>query len=88
MDEILKTDKGRQILEELGGGKCSAKNQGCTATVVLFSKQELYIANCGDSRTIILYKDQRVEQPLEDHKPDNQSEKKRIQGAGGFVSEG
>jgi len=60
---------------------------GCTANVALLYKTTLYVANAGDSRTIL----SRDGQPLMlsiDHKPDLVGEKTRIEKAGGFVSDG
>ena len=61
---------------------------GCTANVCLIHKnQTIYVANSGDSRTVIC----RNGAPKElstDHKPDLPQEKARIEKAGGFVSDG
>lgn len=65
-------------MSDITEGKSSARQSGCTAVVILLSKKDLYIANCGDSRCIIQYKNMEVIQPLEDHKPENPKEKKRI----------
>lgn len=88
MDEILSSSQGQQILKDLGDDKSNYRNIGCTANVVLISKKDLYVANCGDSRSVLQFKDQSVEQLSEDHKPDSPKEKKRIVKAGGFVSDG
>lgn len=47
-----------------------------------------YVANAGDSRCVLSTLDNTVIALSEDHKPDNANEKKRIEEAGGFVSEG
>ena len=61
---------------------------GCTATVVLITKTDIYCANAGDSRTVLGRSNGTMCMPLsEDHKPDNEDEKKRIEAAGGFVEE-
>lgn len=60
---------------------------GCTANVALLHKNTLYVANAGDSRTIL----GRGSEPYflsKDHKPDLVEEKNRIEKAGGFVSDG
>lgn len=61
---------------------------GCTAVVVLVtSDNKVYVANAGDSRTVMGIKG-RVKSLSFDHKPANEEEKVRIQGAGGFVEYG
>ena len=60
---------------------------GCTANVVLIYKNQIYVANSGDSRSI-LYSEGRVFELSKDHKPDNDIEKARIMKAGGFVVNG
>jgi len=47
----------------------------------------MYVANAGDSRTLLSCKGKPVEMS-EDHKPENEIEKKRITGAGGFITDG
>jgi len=44
----------------------------------------MYIANCGDSRSVMC-RDGRVNFATQDHKPINPAEKERIQNAGGSV---
>jgi serine/threonine protein phosphatase PrpC len=59
---------------------------GSTACVaaVDFSKQEIVVANIGDSRAILVRDGKDI--PLsEDHKPENPEEKERIENAGGRV---
>ena len=61
---------------------------GCTATVVLVTKTDIFCANAGDSRSVLGRSNGTMCCPLsEDHKPDNEMEKKRIEAAGGFVEE-
>lgn len=60
---------------------------GCTANVALLHKNTLYVANAGDSRSVLCCKGKPEEMSI-DHKPDLQGEKMRIQKAGGFVSDG
>lgn len=66
-----------------------AKYTGCTATVVLVTKDSLICANAGDSRTVLARSSgsKMCEELSFDHKPDNDDEKKRILAAGGFVEE-
>ncbi|KAI9664578.1 MAG: Protein phosphatase 2C 2 [Bathelium mastoideum] len=60
---------------------------GCTASVAIMSKNKIYVANSGDSRTVLGIKGRA--KPLSfDHKPQNEGEKARICAAGGFVDFG
>ncbi|KAI9892271.1 MAG: Protein phosphatase 2C 2 [Vezdaea aestivalis] len=60
---------------------------GCTASVAIVSKTKIYVANAGDSRTVLGVKGRA--KPLSfDHKPQNEGEKARITAAGGFVDFG
>lgn len=57
---------------------------GCTATTAIVTNDRIYVANSGDSRTIIGVKG--IAKPLSfDHKPQNEGERARIVAAGGFV---
>ena len=66
-----------------------AKFCGCTATTVLITPTHLICANAGDSRVVLGRSGgDEVCCPLsEDHKPDNDGEKRRIEAVGGFVEE-
>jgi serine/threonine protein phosphatase PrpC len=59
---------------------------GCTASVILITKTELYCANAGDSRTVLCKKG-RAKDLSVDHKPDLPSERNRIEKANGFVED-
>jgi hypothetical protein len=59
---------------------------GCTACVALITKDHIICANSGDSRCVMARGNQALEMS-EDHKPDNEGEKKRIEEAGGFVED-
>ncbi|GJJ15760.1 hypothetical protein Clacol_010038 [Clathrus columnatus] len=61
---------------------------GCTAVAALLtSDKKVYVANAGDSRSIISVKGEA--KPLSyDHKPQNESESSRITAAGGFIEFG
>ncbi|KAL5120466.1 Protein phosphatase 2C 2 [Pleosporales sp. CAS-2024a] len=81
-DGFLATD--RAILSD---PKYEEEVSGCTATVAILSKDKIYCANSGDSRTVLGVKGRA--KPLSfDHKPQNEAEKARIQAAGGFVDFG
>ncbi|KAK5195592.1 Protein phosphatase 2C 2 [Exophiala xenobiotica] len=60
---------------------------GCTASVGVISRDKIWVANAGDSRTVLGVKGRA--KPLSfDHKPQNEGEKARISAAGGFVDFG
>jgi serine/threonine protein phosphatase PrpC len=60
---------------------------GCTAVSCLVTPSNLIIANCGDSRAIVVG-DNEVKFATEDHKPTNEIERTRIMNAKGFVQMG
>ncbi|KAG8528048.1 Protein phosphatase type 2C 3 [Bacidia gigantensis] len=81
-DGFLATD--RAILSD---PKYEEEVSGCTASVGLISKTTIYVANAGDSRTVLGVRGRA--KPLSyDHKPQNEGEKARICAAGGFVDFG
>lgn len=63
-----------------------ADTTGCTACVALITKTEIYVANAGDSRCV-LAKNGIAINMSEDHKPELEFERIRIEKAGGFVEE-
>ena len=60
---------------------------GCTANVALIYKNQLYVANSGDSRSVLCSRKSSFPMSI-DHKPDEASEFSRIKEAGGFVAYG
>jgi serine/threonine protein phosphatase PrpC len=84
----------RKMLEHSG----KFANQGCTALFALVSQEGILLANAGDSRAIMSRR-RAFSGPLpvcgsnydiqstRDHKPNVSSEKKRIEKAGGHVTE-
>ena len=64
-----------------------AQDTGTTCCVVLITKENIYCANSGDSRAILVKKGTIVVELSEDHKPDNTNEEKRINAANHFVSD-
>ncbi|KAF5466877.1 hypothetical protein F2P56_016760 [Juglans regia] len=62
-------------------------NCGSTACVAIFRKNQLVVANAGDSRCVISKKGQAYNLS-KDHKPDLEIEKDRILKAGGFIQYG
>jgi len=94
MDDLLQTNEGRKELSQIKNGDDDDKGDyqtesfaGCTANVALIVKNELYVANAGDSRCI-LFSDGKAIAMSEDHKPDLDQEKDRIQKAGGYIVDG
>ena len=65
-------------------------SSGSTCNVLVIDKKRkmFYLANLGDSRAIIMYKNGKFQQISEDHKPDHKKEKRMICEKGGFVSGG
>ena len=61
------------------------RNSGSTANVVLLTDDKIYVANAGDSRSILVRKNEVVELS-KDHKPELKSEKARIEKCGGRVT--
>ncbi|GLU21241.1 hypothetical protein SLE2022_373900 [Rubroshorea leprosula] len=60
------------------------RDDGSTASTAVLVGSHLYVANVGDSRTIISKAGKAI--PLsEDHKPNRSDERKRIENAGGFI---
>ena len=60
---------------------------GTTANVLIIQDKKLYFANAGDSRSVICKKGQGFPMST-DHKPGIPAELKRIEKAGGWVSDG
>lgn len=87
IDEILVSPDGQKQLKNFVDKESNESNAGCTANVVLIKDKKIYIANAGDSRSL-LYKNGKVTRLSEDHKPDNEIEKQRISNAGGFIIDG
>lgn len=90
MDEMMQSREGQRELNQLNPDSFGENNKsyaGCTATVVLVTKTEIYCANSGDSRTV-LAKGGQAKDMSKDHKPDDSEEMRRIMNAGGFVEDG
>jgi len=98
IDKLLESEEGRTELEAINKVITAnnsqipqepseiAKYVGCTACVALITKTEIYVANSGDSRCVLSKSGISINLS-EDHKPDNELEKKRILKAEGFVEE-
>ncbi|EXB95021.1 putative protein phosphatase 2C 76 [Morus notabilis] len=64
--------------------KDTYRDDGSTASTAVLVGNHLYVANVGDSRTIIS-KDGTAIPLSEDHKPNRSDERKRIESAGGVI---
>ncbi|KDP25303.1 hypothetical protein JCGZ_20459 [Jatropha curcas] len=70
--------------EDMEAMDCPEKTMGSTAVVVMVGKEELVVANCGDSRAV-LYRGGMAMALSNDHKPDRPDERERVEAAGGRV---
>ncbi|KAA3457043.1 putative protein phosphatase 2C 51 [Gossypium australe] len=78
--------------EEVTGVECGTtaavdevmETMGSTAVVVLVSREEVVVANCGDSRAVLCRAGTAVALS-HDHKPDRPDERDRVEAAGGRV---
>lgn len=71
-------------MDFLDAEKDTFRDDGSTASTALLVGNRLYVANVGDSRTVISKAGKAI--PLsEDHKPNRVDERKRIENAGGVV---
>jgi serine/threonine protein phosphatase PrpC len=102
MDEMMLSTSGQEALKKIalevstditqaGDDNNVALRVGCTAVVVLVTPTHIYCANSGDSRSVLARSADNESVTAvalsEDHKPDNELEQKRIEAAGGSVSE-
>ncbi|XP_077284941.1 putative protein phosphatase CG10417 isoform X2 [Arctopsyche grandis] len=78
-DEDEMNDFSMRIKNEPGS------NSGCTAVVALLHRDQLYVANAGDSRCVVCRNGEAVDMSI-DHKPEDDIELDRIIKAGGKVS--
>ncbi|CAD8058866.1 unnamed protein product [Paramecium primaurelia] len=60
---------------------------GTTANIILVTKDQIYCANIGDSRSVGIQKGKPIIMSF-DHKPTHAKERSRICNAGGFVADG
>ncbi len=102
IDELIQTSAGKQKLQTYkknndGGGLFGRQSEdiaytaGCTACSALITPTDIYVANAGDSRAVLVKKlpgDKflGIEMSV-DHKPELPEERKRIEKAGGFVED-
>lgn len=86
MDKLLKTEKGQKSLKKHQKEEDALnKHAGCTALILLITKQKYYTANIGDSKAILFTLEEEIENLSFAHNPINKNEKKRIEKAGGYV---
>ena len=79
----------RKIREKMGVEEVWKSRAGCTASVVLITRDQIYCANAGDSRTVISKNDGKQSEALSyDHKPNDEVELNRIKSAGEKVRRG
>lgn len=72
---------------EMSSNSNVAFNIGCTANVLVIDDNELYFANAGDSRSILIKKGEAISMSI-DHKPELPNEASRISKAGGKITDG
>ncbi|XP_075477713.1 protein phosphatase 2C 51-like [Primulina tabacum] len=81
-EEIFDESKRQEV--EAGREPVAERMMGSTAVVVLVGREDLVVANCGDSRAVLCRG--RAPVPLSsDHKPDRPDEKERVEAAGGSI---
>lgn len=79
--EILIADQ--KIVDDL---RSQDRSTGSTAVIAVIDGPKLTVANVGDSRAIMGFSNGTAVPLSFDHKPDGESEKARIEKAGGFVT--
>lgn len=86
----MMTKEGREELINsvnlISDGKLQSE-AGCTATGILITKNKIYCANIGDSRTVLSKNMSAIDLSI-DHKPDQITERRRIYKADSFVQYG
>jgi serine/threonine protein phosphatase PrpC len=89
MDELIVSEPGAKELNEKRGSQYEqvSSHTGCTANVVLITPKKYYIANAGDSRSVLCRAGKAIALS-DDHKPENIDEENRIKKAGGTITMG
>ena len=77
-EENFKKEEGLNEKGEIKDGS------GSCGIIAMIKDKKCIIANVGDSR-LVIYKNGKVSFTTEDHKPGSESEKKRIEAAGGTI---
>jgi len=83
MENYIRLQKFEQAEK---GEDFMADNVGCTAICVMVRNEDVVAANAGDSRAILCRAGKAVELSF-DHKPAQETEKKRIEAAGGYLED-
>ncbi|XVF51331.1 hypothetical protein PTKIN_Ptkin04bG0176300 [Pterospermum kingtungense] len=73
-----------EVMSSGGTEDVALKTTGSTAVVVLVGREEVVVANCGDSRAVLCRGGAAVALSR-DHKPDKPDERERVEAAGGRV---
>ncbi|CAD8181481.1 unnamed protein product [Paramecium octaurelia] len=85
MDELMFAEEGQLELQLIkNSNEKGGFDGGCTANVALFYKNTLYVANVGDSRSVLCRNNTNYDMSY-DHKPEIYKEKQRIENAGGVI---
>ena len=77
----------KACFEKLGEDYTGGDETGTTATVAILLGDKIWVANVGDSRTILVKQDGTVIQASEDAKPMIARYQKKIERLGGFIDE-
>ena len=84
----MQTEEGKEelltLISESNQGYAEESYAGCTSTVVLITRKEVYCANAGDSRTVLAQRGTAKDLSI-DHKPDDPEELSRIENSGNYV---
>ena len=88
LDEILLAISENSASAEQKNLSRIAQRSGATGIIGLITPTDIFIANAGDSKSFLCFKDKTVKQMTIEHKPLLENEKKRITTAGGKISEG
>lgn len=86
-DELKKIRRDNRGDNENGDEDTIANTTGCTANVLIITPDKFYVANAGDSRSVLSRAGKQLALS-EDHKPESEVEKSRITKAGGTISNG
>lgn len=83
------TEEGQAELSVLQGADDDTMKSfaGCTSAVVLVTRNEVYCANAGDSRSVMAQRNTAKDLSV-DHKPDDPGELARIEASGNYVEQG
>ena len=79
-DAILSVDN-----EYLAAARRDVRDDGSTLLLALVQNERITVANVGDSRAVLVKCSGEVQAMSHDHKPNSESEKKRIEALGGSV---